>query len=452
MAATATASLDDLRQKLVELDEREERTLEAAKANRGGLLNDQDEADLTAIEKERTETESLVAKREAFEKRERDLANRKAERAVGAGRRSQPEGGGGSTMRVEHVKANWEDDPKRGFRDHREFLSCVMAVGSGRKIDPRLIPMAAAGSDEQGAYSDPHGGFLVPVGVAPGILSIGPEADPLLDKITPITMSAPTVKFNARVDKDHTSSVSGGLTVARTPETVDGTSSRMKFDQVVLTANEEVGLAYATETILTDSPESFVAILAAGFRDEYAANAMNERINGTGVGERQGALTTPCSISVAKESGQAADTIVVENIDKMAARCWRYGEAVYLANHNTRPQLRGLVRNVGTGGSVVNYFSQSPGGAELLDGRPIFFTEFAKTVGDLGDIILGVWSQYLEGTYQTERFDESMHVRFVARERAFRFYRRNDGQWWWKSALTPKNGSTLSPVVLLAAR
>ena len=45
-----------------------------------------------------------------------------------------------------------------------------------------------------------------------------------------------------------------------------------------------------------------------------------------------------------------------------------------------------------------------------------------------------------------------MHVRFDVGERAFRFYRRNDGQWWWRTVLTPKNGDTLSPTVTLAAR
>ena len=109
------------------------------------------------------------------------------------------------------------------------------------------------------------------------------------------------------------------------------------------------------------------------------------------------------------------------------------------------------MRAVGTGGAPVPYFTQGDG-QEFLDGRPIFFTEFAKAVGTAGDIILGNWSQYLEGTYESEQYAESIHVRFAAAERAFRFYRRNDGQWWWKTALTPKNGSTLSPVVTLAVR
>jgi HK97 family phage major capsid protein len=357
-------------------------------------------------------------------------------------------------VRVEVGKDNVDDDPKRGFKDHRDFLGAVMSAGRNPlRIDGRLRRLQAVqGSDEQGAYSDPHGGFFIPHAIAPGILSIAPEDDPLLPLVTPVTMTAPTVTFNARVDKDHSTSVSGGFVVTRRPETVDGTPSRAKFDQVTLTANEEFGLAVATERILTDSPQSFVAIIQAGFRDEYAANGMNERINGTGVGERQGYLQTPCRVPVTKQTGQGAATILKENIDKMVSRCWRYSRAVWIANHDTRVQLKSLVQIIGTGGNAVAYLTGAPGGAEFLDNRPIFFTEYAKTVGTEGDIALVVPSEYLEGTYQTEQYAESMHVRFAAAERMFRFYRRNDGQWWWKTALTPKNGSTLSPVVTLATR
>jgi HK97 family phage major capsid protein len=351
------------------------------------------------------------------------------------------------------VKERAEEDPKRGFKDHRDFLKAVMDAGRNPfRADSRLKLLATVGSDEQGAYSDPAGGFLVPHGVAPGILSLQPEGDPLDGKITPVTMTAPTISFNARVDKNHSSSVSGGLVVTRRPETVDGTASRMAFEQVVLTANEEFGIAYASERIINDSPQSIIDIISAGFSDEYVANAMNERINGTGTGERQGALSTACKIAVAKETSQKAGSILKENIDKMAARCWRYSQAIYLANHNTRPQLKSLVQVVGTGGNGVAYLTGSEGGQEYLDNRPIFFTEFAKTLGTEGDLILLVPSQYLEGTYQNEQYAESIHVRFAAAERCFRFYRRNDAQWWWRSALTPKNGDTLSPVVTLATR
>lgn len=345
-------------------------------------------------------------------------------------------------------------DPKRGFKDHRDYMKAVMNAGMGRKVDQRLVPLrqATQGSDEQGTYGDPVGGFLVPHGVAPGILSLQAEDDPFMGRVTAVTMNAPTISYNARVDKNHSTSVSGGFTVSRRAETVDGTASRMTFEQVTLRANAEFGLAYCTEEMLTDSPQSFVDIISAGFRDEFVANAISERINGTGTGERQGILSTPCAVSVAKETGQAAATIVKENIDKMEARCWKFSRAIWLANHNTRPQLKSIVQVVGTGGNSVAYFQGNNGGQETLSGRPIFFTEYAKTLGTVGDLMLIVPSEYLEGTYQGEQFAESIHVRFVGAERAFRFYRRNDGQWWWRSALTPKNGNTLSPVVTLATR
>jgi HK97 family phage major capsid protein len=325
----------------------------------GGKLSDDEQAELQmaedateAFEPRISAQRKLVAEAKAEQaKADAELTEEEARLAAEATRAVETPSG-----RIQISPPNSDTDPRRGFADHREFMRCVMHAGMGRGVDERLRPLATQGTDEQQSAAQPYGGFLVPVGVAPGILSVSPETDPLTPFIRNVPLMSPIVTFNARVDKDHSSSVSGGLTVSRTPETVDATASRMQFEQVVMTANEEVGLAYATEKILTDSPESFVALLSAGFADEYVANAMNERINGTGLGERQGVLNTPCLVTVAKEAGQAATTIVTENIDKMAARCWRYSQSVWLANHNTRPQLRGLVRAVGTGGSIVPYF------------------------------------------------------------------------------------------------
>lgn len=353
-------------------------------------------------------------------------------------------------------KNHADDDPSRGYRDHKELLADVMEAGKTGRISAKLKPLQATqGSDEQGVYSDPHGGFLVPKAVMPGLLTTSAEKDwiaPLVTSVSPMT--APTVSFNARVDKDHTTSVSGGFTVSRRPETVDGTASRATLEQVTLTANEEFGGAFASERILHDSPQSFVAIIAAGFDDEFANNAIKERLRGSGVGERLGILhaNNTALVSQAKETGQVADTIVKENIDKMAARAWRYANSVWVANHDTRPQLRSLVQNIGTGGMAVSYFESGAGG-EKLDGRPIYFTEHANKLGDAGDLILVDWSQYLEGEYESLQQAESIHVRFMAAERAFRFYKRNDGRPWWRAAMVPaQSAQTLSPFIVLAAR
>src|SRR5690606_10952566 len=91
---------------------------------------------------------------------------------------------------------------------------------------------AAAGSDEQGTYSDRFGGATVPTAMLPQMLTIGWEGDPTLGRTQPIPMAAPMVEIPARVDKDHRESVSGGFVVTRKPETVAGTLSRMETEKV----------------------------------------------------------------------------------------------------------------------------------------------------------------------------------------------------------------------------
>ena len=137
----------------------------------------------------------------------------------------------------------------------------------------------------------------------------------------------------------------------------------------------------------------------------------------------------------------------------MRSRCWRYSNAIWLYNHDCLPQLRSLIQSVGTGGVPVGYFQVGTDGVSTLDGRPAFATEFAQTIGTVGDLILGNWSQYLEGTLSGARQEESIHVRFLNHERTFKFWMENDGTPWWRSALTPNQSSTtLSPFVTLAAR
>jgi HK97 family phage major capsid protein len=362
------------------------------------------------------------------------------------------------------------------FRHARDFLTSVMKACQrpGQNFDERLIPYysenveaireggpvrKAVGSDEARAISDPYGGFLVPTTFTPELLKLDPEADPIAGKTRQIPMASPIVKIPARTDKNHTTSVSGGLTVTRRPETVAATSSQMQVENVTLEAHSLFGLSYASEELLRDSPISFTAILAAGFSDQFAYHLIKERLYGTGVGEFLGVLTAldasnlGPTVSVAKETGQAADTIVYENILKMRARCWGYANAVWLANHDTMPELMRLNQAVGTGGAVVWQPSAREDHPDMLLGRPLYFSEYAKTLGDQGDIGLYNWGEYLEGTYQPMANEESVHVRFVNHERAYKFWTRNSGQPWWRTALTPAySQAKLSPFVVLDAR
>lgn len=367
----------------------------------------------------------------------------------------------GNVNKTHDVKVNkdaWEDDPNRGFSSERDFFLSVMNAKQNGKMADNLksLRVKAAGADEQGEYSDPYGGFLVPEGMySGGMLKVSPESDPTQGRVRTVPMDAPRVPFISRVDKNHSTSVSGGLTVSRRAETGTASTSRMEMEKVTLNAASLFGVTHASEELIADSPTSLAALLADGYADEFASQMFNERINGTGVGEFLGVLNGPATIEVAKEGGQAADTLTALNIIKMRARMWGYGNAIWIANHDTYVQLAQAVIESANNAGIINVFQPSlvDDRPDMLLGRPIFFSEYAKTLGDKGDIMCVNWGEYLEGTLQPLQSAESMHVRFLEHERTFKFWTRNDAQPWWRSALTPKNGaSTLSPFVTLAER
>jgi HK97 family phage major capsid protein len=345
------------------------------------------------------------------------------------------------------------DTKKRGFSHSQEFLQIVLAAYQTGRMDDRLKPLqmrAAAGSDEAMVISDPYGGFMVPTAFSPQLLMIRPESDPIGALTTRVPMANAIVKMPVRVDKDHSASVAGGLTVVRKVETAAATTSRMTLSQVTLEAFSLFGLSYATEELLSDSPISWTAIIEQGFSDAFAGKILDERINGSGNGEFTGILKSGGLVTIAKESSQTADTFKFANLAKMMARCWGYEKAVWTYNHDCLPQLMEIADG---DGRRIWQPSVREGKPNTIFGRPAMTCEYCQTVGDKGDILLVNWAEYLEGLLQPMQGAESIHVRFVEHERAFKFWIRNAGVPWWTSALTPaKSSNTLSPYVTLAER
>lgn len=353
-----------------------------------------------------------------------------------------------------------ENDPMKGFKNPRDFLGSVLeySTTNGKKFDERLAPLQTAGSDEHSTFNDSYGGFTVPEGMSPQFLSTGPETDlwnAIMSRVTMVPMSTPTVKFNARTDKDHSSSVSGGLTVSRRGESNSPTSSRMVMEQVKLEAVGLFGLAYATEELITRSAISFAAMLEAGFRDEFTSKGVQELLTGTGVGEPEGIQNAPCKIAVAKESMQSADTIDGINILKMRARAYNYSNSIWIANHDCYTELMQAHIESDNNAGLIKVYQPSlqDDRPDMLLGRPIYYSEYAETLGDEGDLYCVDFSQVLYGVLTGMQQAESVHVRFLNHERTFKFWIENDARSWWRSALTPVNSSTtLSPIVTLAER
>jgi len=340
-------------------------------------------------------------------------------------------------------------DPNGGFRNAGDFLLSVVKFGKGYSLDARLRPFqSAAGSDEQGEYSGSRGAFLLPVGLMPGLLSVPSQADPTADLVTRIMMETASIKVNARTDKDHSDSVSGGLRVYRRAETQQAEASAMAMEQITLEADSLMGVAYITEELIQDSPISVIGLLEAGFRDEFTSKELEEKLTGTGVGQFSGVLGADCLVTV-DTSGATADAITYEQVLEMRARCWGYGSAAWMANHSCLVQL-GLIADAADRNILVTDARADV--PDTLLGRPLYVTEYLPELGDAGDLLLGNWSQYLYAERQGLETGESVHVRFLENERTIKVSKRNAGAPWWRSVLTPKNGPTLSPFVVLDDR
>ena len=274
--------------------------------------------------------------------------------------------------------------------------------------------------------------------------------------MTPISGNANGLKLNAIDEASRASTRWGGILAYWLNEAGTKTPSTPKFRQMVWDLKKLIGLCYATDELLQDAA-ALDSFIREGFAQEFEFQVEDKVYNGLGGGVPLGIMASDCLVSVTKEAGQAADTIVLENINKMWSRMYARSRfnAVWLINQDIEPELDNMSIAVGTGG-VPAYLP--PGGVSetpyaRLKGRPVIPVEYAATLGDKGDIMLADLSQYRgidKGGLQTA---SSIHVKFTTDETVFRFVYRFDGQPLWNSALTPyKGANTLSPFVVLNER
>jgi len=353
-------------------------------------------------------------------------------------------------------------EPKKqaeGFKSLGEQLTAVvLAARPGGSIDNRLLIRNAASGLGESVPSD--GGFLVQQDFVTTLLKRVYETGVLAPRCRKIPISATSngLKINA-IDESSRANGSrwGGVRAYWENEADQTTGSKPKFRQMELSLKKLMGLCYATDELLTDS-SALEAVIGEAFAEEFGFKLDDAIVNGTGAGQPLGVLESDALVSVGKETGQAADTVLFENVVKMWSRLWARSKqnAVWLINQDIEPQLFGMSLNVGTGGVPVYLpaggLSVSPYGS--LFGRPVIPIEQAATLGDVGDIILADLSQYLLIDKGGINAASSIHVRFLYDESVFRFIYRVDGQPIWNTVLTPYKGtgSTVSPFVALAAR
>lgn len=299
------------------------------------------------------------------------------------------------------------------------------------------------------------GGFLIPETLRSELLRVALETAIVRPRARVIPMETLRVPFPTIDSTSNASSVHGGLIGYWTEEAGALTQSSAKFGRVVLDAKKLTGYAEIPNELFQDSILSFQAFLGQVFPEAISWFEDTAFFSGTGVGEPLGFLNADAAVSVSKESGQAAATIVWENVVKMYARMLpsSLGRAVWIVNNDAFPELATMALSVGTGGSAIWLNNGAQGPPMTILGRPVIFTEKAQTVGTVGDINFVDLGYYLIGDRQTMAAETSPHYKFANDQTAFRIIERVDGRPWIQSAITPQKGSnTLSPFVKLATR
>ena len=334
-----------------------------------------------------------------------------------------------------------------------KFANYISTHLTGQTIDlSRMRSVGKALGEGQGD----QGGFLVPEEFRAELMTLALENAVVRPLATVIPMSGPTFKVPTIRDTSHASSVFGGVTATWVPESGTIGQTEPTFSQVVLTALKLTGSTRVANELIRDSAIGIQPLINTLFSEAIRYFEDDAFLNGIGGAQPVGILNADALVTVAKEVGQTASTFVFENVVKMFSRMLpeSMSRAVWVMNSTVMPELYGLSLNVGTGGSAMFIANGGIGGTpgSTLLGRPIIFTEKTQALGTAGDIRLVDFSHYLIGDRQSIELAVSEHSRFLTDETEFRLIQRVDGRPWLDSALTPKNGDTLSPFVQLATR
>jgi len=297
------------------------------------------------------------------------------------------------------------------------------------------------------------GGFLVPVEYSEIIHNVSLENELVMPMATVQPMKSNEINLPAVDIGDHSSNLYGGFTASYKAEAATLTEANPKTRQMSLIAKKLTGFLRFSNELMSDIPNGEQQILnicgngLAWYRDKAF-------LKGSGAGQPLGILKADCTLVQAKEAGQAADTIVYENLTGMLGKLHPgcFSNSVWVCHQSTIPQLLQLSVAVGTGGSFVPVLSEKSGKFTILT-RPVIFTEKTEVLGDQGDILLADFSQFVIGLRNEMRIDLSQHVYFTTDEGAARLIERHDGQPLWGEALTLEDGATkVSPFVVLAER
>jgi HK97 family phage major capsid protein len=365
---------------------------------------------------------------------------------------------GARTMLAKHRQATAYNPKAPGavldgeFADAGEFIFQTWHLNRSVEAATKLSRLRNA----FGSTVPADGGFLVPEQLRAQLLQIALEMAVVRPRATVVPMETARVPFPMIDVASNATSVFGGMVGYWGEEGAALVDSAAKFGRVVLDAKKLTGLSAVPNELIADSLISFTALIGNLWPRAIAWFEDVAFTGGSGVGEPLGFRGNSATVAVAKESGQAAATVVYENITKMYSRMLpsSLNQAIWMCAPDVLPELFTMALSVGTGGGPIYVDSAADAAPVTIFGRPLVVSEKMSTLGAQGDLAFVDLGYYLVGDRQVMTMASSTDYKFGNDQTTYRIIQRVDGRPWIQSAITPQNGSanTLSPFVELAVR
>jgi len=296
------------------------------------------------------------------------------------------------------------------------------------------------------------GGFLVPTQFSAELLDGAIENEIVRPRARIVPMTTDTRKIAGFDASDNSAgALFGGFTGQWLAESQAATEQDPKTRNVELVAKKLAIFTSASNELVADGL-SFEQMLGDALRSAIAWHLDNAFLNGSGAGQPLGVLNDPALVTVAEESGQAAATVVYRNLTNMFSRLHPRSvqNSVWVSSQSAIPQLLELVVPTGSG-EFIRALREDGNGFNLLT-RPVVFTEKLPTLGSKGDILLVDFTQYVIGLRADVVLERSVDAGWSNDLTKYRAKVRIDGQGLWNQAFKPRNGSSQSWAVTLAAR
>lgn len=337
------------------------------------------------------------------------------------------------------------------FRTGAEFAKAVWHHNNTPEAHEQRAKLDAI-RNAFGSTVPADGGFLVPETLRANLLQIALEQSIVRPRATVLPMESARVPIPMIDSTTNAGSVFGGMIAYWGEEGASLTDSSMKFGRIELDAKKLTGLSAVPNELLADSLMSFAALIETKWPEAIAFFEDLGFFSGSGAGEPLGFLGNPATVVQTAQGGQGANTIVIENINRMYSRMLpaSLARAVWFCSPDSWPQLAEMALAVGTGGAPVMFTNAAGPAPATIYGRPLIITEKCSQLGTQGDIVFADLSYYLVGDRQTMMVNSSTDFLFGSDKTTWRIIQRVDGRPWVLSPITPANGGpTLSPFVEL---